>query len=232
MRNWNLVMFLYLEARSNTSLYRTYEELKRFQAFQIGNQKAKFVSYLWGIETARSDGVSTGRQVCIVPMRNWNIVILSTWYFFGRASLYRTYEELKRRWDRNPRLAVLAFVSYLWGIESHADVLEYNPLSATRLYRTYEELKPLTEWRINMTDICLYRTYEELKPDQRGYIDPGMVVCIVPMRNWNFEIAVKSAIFYCGLYRTYEELKPCTPTPMSIASRTFVSYLWAIPVVN
>ena len=53
--------------------------------------------------------------------------------------------------------------------------------------RTYEELKPSTQARLDQDEQERFdRTYEELKPEYiakqyRRYLD----VLIVPMRNWN-----------------------------------------------
>ena len=56
----------------------------------------------------------------------------------------------------------------------------------TRLYRTYEELKPVQFLQVVVfVEAGLYRTYEELKPSRKT-------------------ASMKRRL---GLYRTYEELK-------------------------
>ena len=144
--------------------------------------------------------------VCIVPMRNWNFD--TSLHFPQRWNcLYRTYEELKhpkgghsscsmsvcivpmRNWNRNKKSRTWTigrtFVSYLWGIETRkASEDESNGRRG------------------------LYRTYEELKLMKSDSIRKGKIVCIVPMRNWNYRyIHRKKRTWKNRLYRTYEELK-------------------------
>ena len=133
----------------------------------VGNNLTKiggeFLSYLWGIETHVYNET---------PQKN-------------KLGFYRTYEELK-------------LGSYLLCLS--------NP---SRFYRTYEELKPhYLAFTSLFVFFRFYRTYEELKPEKEVHeitfwlrflsylwgietldidrlIGGGILVFIVPMRNWN-----------------------------------------------
>ena len=95
MRNWN-ISFNTRRTSSNSSLSRTYEELKHIKEFLKRKKIVRFIAYLWGIETvvvwklfifykefiAYLWGIETLydtiaiKEIIIpvyrVPMRNWN----------------------------------------------------------------------------------------------------------------------------------------------------------------
>ena len=95
MRNWNLAAKL-VRRKLRNCLYFTYEELKRGNFEPGGGTGREFVFYLWGIETRhgcrldkqpgkrlyftyeelkppKGTQVVDGENVCILPMRNWNM---------------------------------------------------------------------------------------------------------------------------------------------------------------
>ena len=209
-------------------LYRTYEELKHWAKNTDKNGKNGFVSYLWGIET-RYIRLSLCQElmVCIVPMRNWNLVFVDykkmvmlvcivpmrNWNYKKKRSkkidffsLYRTYEELKLQGK-----VLVADPQYYSLYRTYEELKLFQIISPLYnliicLYRTYEELK--RKWRSdphNKFNCGLYRTYEELKP--------------ISYREECFPVG-------CSLYRTYEELKPtiCNSVFFSIASSLYRTY--------
>ena len=187
-----------------------------------------FVSYLWGIETLiihldtylvislylTYEGLKHSSlnffvpripAVCILPMRDWNrtkrLRTMQT-----SAGLYLTYEGLKPRLDRGRRHSWFSeFVSYLWGIETHHEVIRVSVRSG--LFVSYlwgietihiHRSHPLQQER-------LYLTYEGLKPIFSITSSIFSPVCILPMRDWNNEREETKNVVY-----------------------QFVSYLWGI----
>ena len=171
-------------------------------------------------------------SVCIVPMRNWNFGRHRRSRKLFRASLYRTYEELKlcpskktaippylvcivpmRNWnsvkacnngfDASP---VCIVPMRNWNMYYTTSTLSHE---SVRLYRTYEELKRVfLSLALEAASVCIVpmRNWNSKWTNQKGY--SLSIVCIVPMRNWNNSSSVKS--FFAAnacLYRTYEELK-------------------------
>ena len=167
----------------------------------------QFVSYLWGIETRPwKPCQSSVSGVCILPMRDWNLV------------------------HNGGHNYIKLFVSYLWGIETNSLSPSINSFSY-RLYLTYEGLKLIVKNLEYRDWFSLYLTYEGLKLVQksrkerrqwkrlyltyeglkhvnsarRGHIP--LRVCILPMRDWNWRRASLRGSGVLCLYLTYEGLK-------------------------
>ena len=128
---------------------------------------------------------SSPSTVCIVPMRNWNML--------GSGVGFRTMPK--------------EFVSYLWGIETRKKSI-INFCACSGLYRTYEELKP-RRWRQNA--ICWPRVC--IVPMRNWNFRffcfwLGLRFSFVSYL-WGIETCPSIAVANssAGLYRTYEELK-------------------------
>jgi len=170
------------------NLYRTYEELKLRNKTRGQKWVWRFVSYLWGIETNDDKRERKWWQICIVPMRNWNREKgMRTWTSWRICIVpMRNWNIRKLNLSRTRR----EFVSYLWGIET-VNTSCFVDMSASNLYRTYEELK--------LSPFPLVLTCDTL-------------ICIVPMRNWNCMWPTGNRHGNAwDLYRTYEELKQLFP---------------------
>ena len=200
--------------------------------------------------TYGSEGRVFRIPVLIVPMRNWNRS--------GRVKTGTSASVLivpMRNW--NPRIEAGAdptgegFWSYLWGIETGMVIImkteqqpqvlivpmrnwniEGNSLAELfdhRFDRTYEELKPPSSKRVNLSRQTRFdRTYEELKLKlaleytlndyrfDRTYEELKLVVSSsrCPSRS-SFD-------------RTYEELKPDQQLSECQCFSPFWSYLWGI----
>ena len=192
---------------------------------------SRFVSYLWGIETPPCrvcrqcysglyltyEGLKQTISKIAFPL-SYRLYLTyeglkpPQWeHGTGTAErLYLTYEGLKRHtafwWSPNPSV----FVSYLWGIE-------------TPIFKNSSPIKILH---------CLYLTYEGLKLIincmSQCYIT---TVCILPMRDWNFQIQHKRC-----------QLSPVCILPMRDWNADdqkfwseglgFVSYLWGIETIR
>ena len=206
MRNWNSVLSA-IRSMSKSRFHLTYEELK------LRKTKAfcwllywKFSSYLWGIET----------------LQVYTLLHLDTRfssYLWGiETRVYEKYVE-----------GTPLFSSYLWGIET------YFYLSASvslfpGFHLTYEELKPMREWKTNSSIVCFHLTYEELKPAvklfARGIFQ---IVFILPMRNWNTLHGVSFSSRCCVFILPMRNWNPVRYVMGTVGhSDAFSSYLWGI----
>ena len=187
----------------------------------------KFWSYLWGIETWIFP-LMTSNMISFDRTYEELKLVRVCYRDLGLQGFDRTYEELKRSspllryaacscFDRTyeelkPAIPfgsqpsyVVAFWSYLWGIETHT-----SWCSTRRVWSVL--IVPMRNWN--------WVVREELR-------EMGTVL-IVPMRNWNFHR--EYAFHVLGSFdRTYEELKRPRADLNSCSCRLrFWSYLWGI----
>ena len=167
---------------------------------------AKFVSYLWGIETS----------FCFFSCQHSSKFVS---YLWGIET---------GRWDLCQPLRK-SFVSYLWGIETQVGFSLYRSNYAVCIL-------PMRDWNPGKNDIVitgngssLYLTYEGLKQTSTAFFNfSGIGVCILPMRDWNFwfEMYRSTTGFVCIL--------PMRDWNIYFISGGvfewiwFVSYLWGI----
>ena len=180
-----------------SGLYLTYEGLKHAQFHRVFALVPSFVSYLWRIETVHPS------------------------------------EYL--------RTETTSFVSYLWGIETpihglypakvlHVCILpmrDWNiflgffplPLQPG-LYLTYEGLKR-EKYDIIISKLGEFVSYlwEIETPQWPFFFNTSIIVCILPMRDWNSERATTKSLLLFSLYLTYEGLKHVQPTVTEYLSR-------------
>ena len=147
---------------------------------------SSFVSYLWGIETwSMASRWCRRYRVCILPMRYWNLEYLFSVVCMGWVCILpMRYWNLEQLAELNSN--VLAFVSYLWGIETR------------------------DRWRGRWFHIRQFVSYLwGIETVFSRFQETGWVcwVCILPMRYWNrfFYMTMKGTL--CCLYLTYEVLK-------------------------
>ena len=182
MRNWNIWQ-MHSHIRGNTCFYFTYEELKRRYWLAGHPHPARFLLYLWGIEThSVLPHQEALRPVFTLPMRNWNkgsflrmeLAIEFLLYLWGietisagrekcgKKSFYFTYEELKPAIALAVANALPAFLLYLWGIETILWQQMYSKRFSFLLYL----------WGI------------ETRGSARS-VARTVPVFTLPMRNWN-----------------------------------------------
>jgi len=188
------------------SFYRTYEELKHLGLSVNKKTFNKFLSYLWGIETAIRHKTPSG----------W-------WY----ERFYRTYEELKlstASWAARP----ISFLSYLWGIETrqflHLNAFQHPVFIVPMRIETQRFSTPnLTNsaflsylWgietasRIGQIKFYLYPFLSYLWGiETKRFICAKTVFCcfIVLWGIETFHITSPTLKMCMSFYRTYEELK-------------------------
>ena len=138
MRNWNYTKCCRFTTIF-TSFYFTYEELKHKKRQQIMFKLARFLLYLWGIETQyQNDKYNTHNKFLL--------------YLWG-------IETAPLKWPANGNTR---FLLYLWGIETY---IQFSWIweSVYGFYFTYEELKLDSLQSTVLIYQCFYFTYEELK---------------------------------------------------------------------
>ena len=184
MRDWNthlvcLVVFLslvcILPMRDWNDIYYG----------DIDELRTRFVSYLWGIETANE-------MRFVLPLPEfvsylWGIETLlfrrRRWSPFFR--LYLTYEGLKQTKTGGTRvLHTGGFVSYLWGIETGRSGTGKTTLSAFVSYLWGIETTVDGTRERDMATVCILPMRDWNKTI---LYHPEIIkkVCILPMRDWN-----------------------------------------------
>jgi len=139
MRNGNRCMTCHCPHHRRLRSYRTYEEWKPPSIAELRDKA-------W---------------VLTVPMRNGNRKQYRT-SFRCTISSYRTYEEWKPTMSGLESFQNLAFLPYLWGMETQS--FKFVPFSSvSSSYRTYEEWKPTYVPTGKRVVFRSYRTYEEWK---------------------------------------------------------------------
>ena len=144
--------------------------------------------------------------VFTVPMRNWNRTF-DKWTEPDTFCFYSTYEELKLTYIFILSRSIIAFLQYLWGIETAKYSTEKKEYTEFLQYLWGIETGIAKKYYGNGNQ-CFYSTYEELKHqfryhvvkffnmflqylwgiETRGGESPpckGYGVFTVPMRNWN-----------------------------------------------
>ena len=116
MRNWNSIVGLGIKLQPK-GFYSTYEELKLNINIHYSDFFARFLQYLWGIETFfYSYSAIPYLQVFTVPMRNWNYIMYLACFYW-----YYVFTVPMRNWNRGHRGSISQrgrFLQYLWGIET------------------------------------------------------------------------------------------------------------------
>ena len=97
MRNWNTLPFCKSESIA-PCFYSTYEELKQRRRDKIWRRHKGFYSTYEELKPF---------PICLVQVNSW--------------SFYSTYEELKPPRERPLSVLMIAFLQYLWGIETRSD---------------------------------------------------------------------------------------------------------------
>jgi len=106
-----------LSSPSRLCFHLTYEELKLLTPSMPKKYIKTFSSYLWGIQTLFSNfPIQESLIVFILPMRNWNWLILIASLSISSFSSYLWGIETYKHYQKFPRYAW--FSSYLWGIET------------------------------------------------------------------------------------------------------------------
>ena len=167
-------------------LYLTYEGLKLKLVKETAKSIQKFVSYLWGIETFwRWGGKKMTKEVCILPMRDWNSLIMST-----------------------NAVNAVSFVSYLWGIETSMIKIRKNMKQSVCIL-------PMRDWNIFISQslgrtrcaVCILPMRDWNSVCSNNSIT-WFWVCILPMRDWNsLNVLITLYFIFVRLYLTYEGLK-------------------------
>ena len=140
MRHWNLFTSMFFIG-CPPCFYPTYEALKPNVAKNAVASAPLFLPYLWGIETSIVRKYTLSNAfVFTLPMRHWNPDTVPSSLRVS-PSFYPTYEALKPNFVALPKLSMLPFLPYLWGIETRLRdwILERD---WERFYPTYEALKP------------------------------------------------------------------------------------------
>ena len=151
---------------------------------------------------------------------------------------------------------ILAFLLYLWGIETGKTDLTYI-ITEAHFYSTYEELKRKHMEEDPRAGGDFYSTYEELKHiGQSANSDIEICIFTLPMRNWNLQLCFRLLVrllrfllylwgietsfpfsllpFYPAkhFYSTYEELKRIASLDIAVAAAEFLLYLWGIETLT
>ena len=116
MRNWNLVDRPFM-ASARMSLYFTYEELKRCTIW--ADPLADLCLYFTYEELkpeSSVDKAAAGKDVCILPMRNWNSGRTEYWDTEKKFVFYLWGIETEI--EQKVEEQITLFVFYLWGIET------------------------------------------------------------------------------------------------------------------
>ncbi len=190
--------------------------------------------------------------VLTVPMRNGNHGIPSVLTI--RTGSYRTYEEWKHGIPCKATGEFIAFLPYLWGMETKKKFSFIILLLQFLPYLWGMETRVRKSARINAFQRS-YRTYEEWKPSsglsalqQQSTFLPylwGMETLIqwseskkiekvltVPMRNGNNPCATPQKSFgRHSSYRTYEEWKQWRSSSTNKAIPLFLPYLWGMETI-
>ena len=214
---------------------RTYEDLKLNHNIPVASVPGPFWSYLWGFETSSAvTPISWRMSVLIVPMRIWNMFVLSEKYTvtFGvlivpmriwnfstaasvcrthRTSSDRTYEDLKLESSTLWFPMAIRFWSYLWGFETRFAV-DNGPGSNLKFwsylwgFETPSRTKNRRRIRIEFWSYLWGFETGQIGVDQMNDL---IEVLIVPMRIWNsIPTYFPPSFTRYSSDRTYEDLKP------------------------
>ena len=144
--------------------------------------------------------------VLILPMRDWNRDS-TVWWGWACAFWSYLWGIEMRNVDGNETDISTGFWSYLWGIEITYDGRKSNP---KRKFWSYL-------WGIEINAKCLSRL-------------AGIVVLILPMRDWNSEDKQTHSVVVLSFDLTYEGLKFPSSTWKGPSFLVFWSYLWGIEI--
>jgi len=171
----------------------------------FSNAPAKFLPYLWGMETFCVTKCIYHASVLTVPMRNGNTSLSSL--RTTKLSSYRTYEEWKPNSTWYSLWGFFQFLPYLWGMETfcvtkciyHASVLTVPMRNGNNRFSSNN---------ISITLFVLTVPMRNGNVRYRFCFACVFIVLTVPMRNGNLVRCCVHLYPLFGSYRTYEEWKP------------------------